>query len=351
MPTNTSAQKPTAEAGHPPPMTKAVVQRAYGSPKRVLDIVQVARPQMGDDDVLVRVRATSVNTPDGIAVTGEPRILRLKMGLRRPRTPVRGSDLAGVVEAVGRDVADLQPGDEVFGSVWDNEPIQTAGAFAELTVAPASQVLKKPSGVTFEHAAAAVMTGTTALIAMREVGKVREGMRVLVNGASGGVGTMAVQIARLLGGEVTGVCSSRNADLVQSLGASHVIDYMQTDFTQGEHRYDVVLDNVMNHPPAVTARVLTPTGIFIPNSVGTSGGIVGGLPRVAKAMLLDRRGTVRVGAVTCEMNRQNLTALAHLLESGDLRTVIDETYPLTEAAQAVAHMLGHHAQGKVVIHV
>src|ERR687892_1975234 len=197
---------------------KAIVQDSYGPPERVLRLEDVDRPSVGDDDVLIRVRATSVNTPDWITVTGVPYILRLRSGLRRPRTPVRGTDVAGVVEAVGTNVTDLQPGDEVFGSSWGNT-LATPGAFAESTVVPASQLIRKPAGLTFEEAAASVMSGITALLAMRDVGRVGPGKRVLVNGASGGVGVFAVQIAHALGGEVTGVCSTKNAELVRSLGA------------------------------------------------------------------------------------------------------------------------------------
>ena len=181
----------------------------------------------GDDDVLIRVRATSVNTPDLVAVTGLPRVLRLTLGLRGPSTRMRGSDVAGVVAAVGSHVTDLQTGDEVFGSVWDNKASQAVGTFAEFTVAPAAQVLAKPASVSFEDAAASVMSGLTALRAIRDVANVTAGCRVLINGASGGVGTFAVQIAKTLGAEVTGVCSASNVELVSSLGADHVIDYTQ----------------------------------------------------------------------------------------------------------------------------
>lgn len=203
---------------------QAVVQHGYGPPEQVLRMATIDRPTFGADDVLVRVRATSVNTPDGIAVTGTPYVVRLRLGLRRPATPVRGSDIAGVVAAVGRNVTDLEPGDEVFGSVWDNSPINRAGAFAEYAAAPASQLLRKPAALSFEQAAVSAMSGVTAMVAMRDVAQVRSGTRVLVNDASGGVGTFAVQIATALGGEVTGVCSSRNLELVRSLGAAHVID-------------------------------------------------------------------------------------------------------------------------------
>ena len=203
---------------------KAIVQEGYGAPERVLKLAEVDRPSVGDDDVLIRVRATSVNTPDWITVAGVPYILRLRFGLRKPPTPVRGTDIAGVVEAVGKNVTDLQPGDEVFGSSWA-DTLATQGTFAEFTVAPASQLTKKPVGLTFEDAAASVMSGLTALIAIRDVGRVGPRTRVLISGASGGVGTLAVQIAKALGAEVTGVCSTRNVELVRSLDADHVIDY------------------------------------------------------------------------------------------------------------------------------
>ena len=328
---------------------KAIVQESYGPPERVLRLADIDRPPVGDDDVLIRLRATSVNTPDWITVTGVPYILRLRSGLRRPRTPVRGTDVAGVVEAVGTNVTDLRPGDEVFGSSWGNT-LAMPGTFAELTVAPASQLIKKPAGLTFEEAAASVMSGVTALIAIRDVGKVGSGTRVLINGASGGVGTFAVQIARALGAEVTGVSSTRNVELLRSLGADHVIDYTKEDFTRDERRYDVILDNVMNHPPSKTARALTPTGVFVPNSVGNTGGLFAGLPRMARAALMGR-GSTNVQLVTLVVNRANLDALAALLESGDVNVVIDKIYPLSEAATAVAHMLGHHARGKVAIAV
>ena len=328
---------------------KAIVQTRYGAPESVLRMEDVDRPSPGDDDVLVRVRASSVNTPDWIAVTGVPYILRVRSGLRRPRTPVRGTDVAGLVEAVGKNVTELQPGDEVLGSTWAGS-LTTPGTFAAFTVAPASQLIRKPAGLTFEEAAASVMSGLTALLAVRDVGKVGPGSRVLINGASGGVGTFAVQIAKVLGAEVTGVCSTRNLELVRSLGADHVIDYTQEDFTRSERRYDVILDNVMNRPPSATARLLTPTGMLIPNSVGNTGGLLAGLPRAARAALMGR-GSTNVQFVSLVVNRENLGALAGLLESGTVEVVTEKVYPLTEAANAVAHMLRHHARGKIAIAV
>ena len=326
---------------------KAIVQDGYGPPERVLRPADLDRPPVGDDDVLVRVRATSVNTPDCVTVTGLPSILRLRSGLRRPRTPVRGTDVAGVVEAVGATVTDLRPGDEVFGSSWAGARA-TPGTFAEFTTVPASQLIKKPAGLTFEETAASVMSGLTALTAIRDVGKVRSGTRVLINGASGGVGTFAVQIAKALGAEVTGVSSTRNLELLRSLGADHVVDYTTEDYTRDDRRYDVVLDNVMNHPPSETARVLSATGTFIPNSIGNTGGLFAGLPRMARAALMGR-GSTDVQLVTLVVGRGSLEALAALLESGEVKVVIDEVYSLRRTADAVAHMLGHHARGKVAI--
>ena len=326
---------------------KAIVQDKYGAPQRVLKLEEVDRPPVGDEDVLIRVQATSVNTPDWITVTGVPYIIRLKFGLRKPPTPVRGTDVAGVVEAVGKNVTDLQPGDEVFGSSWAGT-LATLGTFAKFTVVPASKLIEKPVNLTFEEAAASGMSGLTALIAIRDVGGVGPGTRVLINGASGGVGTLAVQIAKALGAEVTGVCSTRNLELVRSLGANHVIDYTKEDYTRSEQRYDVILDNVMNRPSSATAKVLTPNGMLIPNSIGNTGSFFAGLPRMARAAMMGR-GSTDVQFVTCVVNRENLDALAALLESGDVKVVIDRVYPLSEAANAVAHMLGHHATGKVVI--
>ncbi len=333
-----------------PPTMKAIIQRGYGAPQRVLRLDQTARPLPGRDDVLVRVRATSVNTPDSATVAGEPYILRLQAGLRGPKQQVRGSDVAGTVAGVGQAVTDLQPGDEVFGSLWGSANASKAGTFAQYAVVPAAQLVKKPAGLSFEEAAASVMTGLTGLIAMRDLGQVRPGTRVLINGASGGVGTMAVQIAKSLGGEVTGVCSTRNVELVASLGADHVIDYATQDFTNNQSRYDVILDNVLNHPPKTVARLLAPKGVFIPNSIGNTGGLLAGLPRMGRAALMGR-GATNVKFATLAASRENLNALVDLLETDQVRVVIEQTYPLAETASAVARVLGHHAIGKIAIAV
>jgi NADPH:quinone reductase-like Zn-dependent oxidoreductase len=328
---------------------KAIVQNGYGTPRKVLTVAELDRPPVGDDEVLVRVRATSVNTPDWATVRGEPYLLRLQFGLRRPARPVRGSDVAGVVEAVGGNVTDLRAGDEVFGSSWAGN-LTRSGTFAEFVAVPAARLVAKPAGLSFTDAAASVMSGLTALIAMRDAGEVGPGTRVLVNGASGGVGTFAVQIAKVLGAEVTGVCSTRNVELVRSLGADHVIDHTVEDFTRGERRYDVILDNVLNHPPSATARTLAPAGRLLPNSLGTTGGLLGALPRMARASLM-RRGSADVRFVKCVVDRENLNALAALLDSREVRVVVDNIYAFDETADAVAHMATHRARGNVAITV
>jgi len=309
-----------------PPVMQAIIQNGYGVPERVLQLAETAAPSIGAGDVLVRVRATSVNTPDWATVAGAPYIMRPGIGLRRPRRPVRGSDLAGVVQAVGQHVTDLAPGDEVFGSTGAR-----AGAFAQYAAAPATQLVRK-----------------TALVAVRDVARISAGARVLINGASGGVGTMAVQIAKALGAEVAGVCGTGNTELVRSLGADHLIDYTKEDFTQSRQRFDVILDNVLNHPPKAVVRALAPGGTFIPNSIGYTGGLFAGLPRMARAALMGL-GPANVRTVTPAVNRQDLAALLRLLESGQVKVVIVQTYPLDQAAEAVTHMLRHHPGGKIVI--
>lgn len=331
------------------PLTmEAIVQRAYGRPRDVLEPAVVERPVQGDDEVLIAVKATSVNTPDWVTVTGVPKVLRLQFGIRRPRTSIRGTDVAGIVEAVGANVTDLEVGDEVFGSAWANSISTRAGTFAQYSVAPASQLVRKPAFLSFEEAAASVMSGLTALIAMKQVAAVGPGTTVLVNGASGGVGLFAVQIAKALGAEVTGVCSTRNLDLVRVAGADRVVDYTFADFTRGDARYDVILDNVLNHPPSQVARALAPKGVLIPNSVGSDGGWFAGLPRMGRAVLLRLRST-DVRFATCVVNRENLQALLELIEIGAARVILDDVYPMARAAEAVEHMLSHRARGKIVV--
>ncbi len=327
---------------------KAILQTSYGDPEQVLAPGELEIPVPGDDGVLIRVRATSVNTPDCIATLGVPYALRLVVGLSGPASAVRGSDVAGVVEAVGSRVVDFAPGDEVFGSVWTGGFTRGAqGTFCEYTVVPASQLARKPAHLSFEEAAGAVMSGVTALQALRDVAGVGAGMRVLINGASGGLGTFAVQIAKALGAVVTGVCSTRNVDLVRSLGADHVIDYTIEDYTKGDERYDVIFDNVMNHPASATAAVLAPGGLFLPNSIGTNRWL-GPIPTAVFATLFKSR---QWRLVEYRPLRANLEALAVLLEAGSVRVVIDRTYPLEQAGHAVAHMSSRRARGQIVLRV
>lgn len=328
---------------------RAIVQHRYGHPEDVLHLAQVPRPTPGPDEVLVRVRATGVNTPDWLGTLGEPWVLRFPGGLRRPRTPIRGSDLAGTVVEVGRDVTDLAPGDEVFGAARA-DTMATPGAFCEYAVAPAASLVAKPEGVSWVDAGASAMSGITALVAVRDVAPVGPGTTVLVNGASGGVGTFMVQLARRAGGEVTGVCSGRNVELVRSLGAEHVIDHTSQDVTRVDERYDVVFDNVANHPTRAMLGLLAEGGTFVPNSVGQGTRLLHGLPRLGWAMVLGL-GPPNVGTITCEVDRRNLTELAGLLASDEVRTVVDRTWPLSDTPAAVAHMLTHRAVGNVAIEV
>jgi NADPH:quinone reductase-like Zn-dependent oxidoreductase len=321
---------------------RAIVQRCYGSPE-VLESADVDRPAVGDDDVLVRVRAASVHPGDYFIMTGEPYVVRLAFGLRRPRHPIPGRDLAGVVAAVGKDVADLQPCDEVFG--WS-----TTGTLAEYACVPADQLVRTPANISAGQAAAVPTSGFTALQALRDIAHVKPGQAVLITGASGGVGTFAVQIAKALGAEVTGVCSTRNMELVRSAGADHVIDYTRTDFTRTGLRYDVIFDSVEAQSLSEVRRALSPTGTLIPNS-GRGGLWVGPLGRIVKARArsLFTRQTLR--PFTSVGKRQDLLDLAELLEAAQLAPVIDRTYPLSEAAQALRYVGAGHTRGKVVVTV
>jgi NADPH:quinone reductase-like Zn-dependent oxidoreductase len=321
---------------------RAVVQHRYGQPS-VLETSEVAIPRPGRGDVLVKVSAASLHPGDYFIMTGEPYLVRLVFGLRRPRHRIPGMDLSGIVVAVGRDVTALRPGDEVFG--W-----ATAGALAEYASVPASQLVPVPANVSVVHAAAVPTSAMTALQALRDIANVRPGQTVLVTGASGGVGSFAIQIAKARGAQVTGVCSTRNEDVVRSLGADHVVDYTRRDFTRDEKRYDVILDNVEAHPLAAVRRALAPTGILIPNS-GRGGRWIGPLGRVVKARALSGFSRQQLKPFTSLGKRQDLLALADLLATGQVRAVIDRTYPLDEAADALRYVAAGHTQGKVVITV
>jgi NADPH:quinone reductase-like Zn-dependent oxidoreductase len=325
---------------------KAIVQDEYGSPEG-LRLEEVERPRLADDGVLVRVRAASVNPPDIAGVTGVPYIVRPAFGLRRPRSRVRGTDLAGVVEQVGRAVTGLRVGDDVFGEVYPQ-----AGAFAEVAAATPDQLVPKPARLTFEEAAAVPMSGLTALRALHDVAGIRPGQTVLITGAGGGIGTFAVQIAKEMGAEVTGVCSAGKLDLVRSLGADHAVDYTREDFTEGQDRYDVVFDNVLRHSLTQLVRVVKREGTLIPNGgqfwkrwVGGAGVIL------VKAPLLSLVVPQRIRSVRLSQKREGLLALAELLESGRLKPVVGRTYPLSRTPDALAEFAAGHARGKLVITV
>ncbi|MHB9863839.1 NAD(P)-dependent alcohol dehydrogenase [Streptomyces sp. YIM S03343] len=320
---------------------KAVVQDRYGSPD-VLRVADVAAPEPADGEVLVRVRAASLNAYDWHLMRGDPYLARLSLGLRAPRARIRGRDLAGVVEAVGGGVTDFRPGDEVFG--------EADGAFAEYVCAPADAVEHRPRELTFEQAATLPLAGNTALRALRDAGQLRAGQHVLVNGASGGVGGFAVQIAKALGAEVTGVCSTRNADMVRSLGADHVVDYTRDDFTRGGQRYDVVLDLAANHGITALRRAVAPGGTLVLAGGGTPGHFLGAIGLVLRGALLAPFVRQRLRPLAGPAaNRKVLGDLRELADSGRLAPVVDDTYPLAEAVEAVRHLEERHARGKIVV--
>ncbi|MFL5911008.1 MAG: NAD(P)-dependent alcohol dehydrogenase [Gaiellaceae bacterium] len=312
---------------------KAIVHRRYGPPES-LRLEELERPQVGDEDVLVRVRAVGLNPADWHVMRGTPRIARLMVGLRRPKQLVPGVDVAGIVEEVGASVTALRPGDEIFGA--------RSGSLAELVVG-GKNFLPKPSGLSFEQAGAVAVAGCTALQALRDKAHLQSGQRVLVNGAAGGVGTFAVQIAKSLGAHVTGVCSTRNVELVRSLGADQVVDYTVDDFTRAAKPYDVVLDLIGNHPPSKVRRILTPKGtaIFIGGEAG--------MRRLLAMLALNLFVGQHLLTFVAKINVDDLAALGELMESGKVQTVIDRTYPLAETPEAMQYLEAGHAQGKVVV--
>ncbi|MDK1342302.1 NAD(P)-dependent alcohol dehydrogenase [Streptomyces sp. 378] len=324
---------------------KAVVQDRYGSAD-TLEYREVDRPVPGAGEVLVRVHAASVNAYDWHFMRGDPLLGRGVMGLRRPRAAVRGRDFAGRVEALGPGVTGLKPGDEVYG--------EADGAFAEYVCARDGEVGPKPANLTFEQAAAVPLAGNTALMALRDVAGVRPGQAVLVNGASGGVGTFAVQLGKALGADVTAVCSTRNVELVRSLGADGVIDYTREDFARSGRRYDVVLDLVGNRSLGEFRRVLTPSGTLVLSCGGVyeGGSVVGPMGLFLERRILApfTRGR-RLLEVSARQSRANLAVLRELAESGKIAPVVERTYPLSEAAEAIRYLEVEHARAKVVITV
>jgi NADPH:quinone reductase-like Zn-dependent oxidoreductase len=330
---------------------KAIAQDRYGSPD-ALSFRAVGKPVAADDEILVQVQATAVNAYDWHVMRGDPYVARLMFpavfGFSGPKNKVRGRDFAGRVEAVGKNVTRLRPGDEVYGDLG-----HANGAFAEYVSVVDSQVEPKPANLTFEQAAAVPLAGNSALMGVRDVAQVQPGQRVLINGASGGVGTFAVQIAKAFGAEVTGVCSTRNVDLVQSIGADYVIDYTQEDFARNGRPYDVVFDLVGNRSLRDYRRVLTPTGTLVLSGGGSSGGgsIVGPVGLLIRSQLLNSFVRHRLVKLTEVPSRANLATLRELIESGDVTPVIDRTYPLSEAAEAIRYLEVQHARAKVVITV
>ena len=320
---------------------KAIVQDRYGNPEAVLGLQEIAKPAVKDGEALVRVHAASIHVGDWLVVTGVPYIARPAYG--KPKGRVPGTDIAGTVEAVGNGVTGLRPGDEVFG--W------CTGAFAEYASAPADHFVPKPANLTFEQAAAVGVSASTALQLLRDQGKIKPGQKVLINGASGGIGTFAVQVAKAFGAEVTGVCSSRNVEMVRSIGADHVIDYTREDFTRNGHRFDFILDNVANHSLSDTRRVLTPTGKLQSNN-GTSGGrwfgTIGTVLKSATVSMFERR---QLGPAIKFANRADLLVLKGLIEAGKITPIIDATYALSDTGKALAHVGEGHSRGTVVISV
>jgi NADPH:quinone reductase-like Zn-dependent oxidoreductase len=322
---------------------QAIRYRCYGSPE-VLELAEVAKPTPADDEVLIKVHAASVNPLDWHYMRGKPYIMRLSSGIGRPADPRFGVDFAGTVEAVGKDVQRFKPGDEVFGG--------KSGALAEyVTVREDRALVLKPANISFEEAAAVPIAAITALQAVRDKGHVKHGQRVLVNGASGGVGTFAVQIAKSYGAEVTGVSSTRNVELVRSLGADHVIDYKQQDFTRGTQRYDVIIDNVGNHPLLAYRRVLEPDGIVVMVGGPSDDPWIGPLARPIRAAVLSPFVSQRYAMLMAEMNALDMGVLRDLLAAGKLKPVIDRRYTLPEVPAAIAYLEEGRARGKVVIAV
>jgi NADPH:quinone reductase-like Zn-dependent oxidoreductase len=322
---------------------KAIVYHDYGPPD-VLRCEEVEKPVPGDDEVLIRVRAAAINPLDAHLMRGRPYLARLALGLRRPRTARPGRDVAGDVESVGKSVTGFKPGDAVFGAC--------RGALAEYACAPQSSLAAKPANMSFEQAASVAVAGLTALQGLRDKGRLEAGQKVLVNGAAGGIGTFAVQIAKAFGAEVTAVCRADAADLVRSIGADRVVDYAKEDFTRSGERYDLILDAVGNLSLPACRRSLTPDGILV-----AAGGGVGPHPprlgrlatRLIGGLLLSLFGRRKMVVVVARMRQEDLNVLRGLMEAGKVAPVIDTRYGLGEVPDAVRHVMAGHARGKVVV--
>ena len=322
---------------------KAITYHEYGSPD-ALEFEDVDAPVVKDDEVLVRVRAASVNPRDWHFMRGVPYFMRAQAGLRRPKSSLLGSDVAGQVEAVGTAVTRFHPGDEVFAHVQD-------GGFAEYAAVPEEALGLKPANLTFEQAAAVPLAGLTALQGLRDQGRVRPGQKVLIIGAAGGVGTFAVQLAKHFGADVTGVCSTRNLDLVRSIGADHVIDYTREDVTQGGQRYDLIFQLAGTRSPSDLRRALTPKGTLLLSSGESDGRWVGPMDRILKALVLAPFVSQRLSSFLAKSTTEDLQVLKELIEAGKVSPVIDRTYPQSEVPEAIRYLEEGHARGKVVVTV
>jgi NADPH:quinone reductase-like Zn-dependent oxidoreductase len=318
---------------------KAILYHNYGSPD-VIQFEEIEKPIAGDNEVLVKVRAASVNPADWHFLRGTPYAVRMVAGLRKPRITRLGIDVAGQVEAVGRNITQFKPGDEVFGTCQ--------GAFAEYVCTSEPKLIMKPDNMTFEQAAAVPIAAFTALQGLRDKGKIQPGHKVLINGAAGGVGTFAVQIAKSFGADVTGVCSTRNLDMVRSIGADRVIDYTQEDFTKAAQRYDLILDTVGNHSMSANRRILNPNVICV-MAGGPSGRWKMGLGRSIKALVLSRFLNRKHVGFIAKSSKGDLTTMQMLMETEEVTPVIDRRYKLSEVPEAIRYLEEGHARGKVII--
>jgi NADPH:quinone reductase-like Zn-dependent oxidoreductase len=325
---------------------KAIVRDRYGSPD-VLELKDIDKPEPGDDEVLLHVHAASVNPGDWQILRGVPYIARMQFGLRKPKDRVLGCDVAGRVEALGKNVTMLQPGEEVFGSPF----MHGLGALAEWICISEDLLAPKPGALSFEQVAAVPLAASTALQGLRDHGRIEPGHKVLIIGASGGVGTFAVQIAKAFGAEVSGVCSARNLEMVRSLGADHVIDYTVVGFTQSGQKYDLIFQLAGTRSPSECRRALTSNGTLVISSGESEGHWIGPVDRVIKALMLSPFVSQKMASFTVKPSREDLQLLKQFIEDGTLTPVIDRTYPLAQVPEAISYLEEGHARGKVVITV
>jgi len=321
---------------------KAIVYTEYGPPD-VLQLKEVEKPTPKDDEVLIKIHAAAITAGDAIVLKGEPFVTRFVTGLQKPKNTIPGKEMAGRVEAVGGNVTQFQPGDEVFGDL----SVAGWGAFAEYVSVPENAIALKPANLTFEQAAAVPESAVVALQGLRDKGKIQPGQKVVINGASGGVGTFAVQIAKSFGTEVTAVCSTRNSDMVRSIGADYVIDYTEEDFTQNGQHYDLILAANGYHPLSDYRRALSPEGIY----VATGGSMAQSLQATLMGPIISMTGSKTMGGMMVKPNKNDLVFMKELLEAGKVVPVIDRRYPLSEVAEAFHYIGEGHAKGKVVITV